>query len=91
MTAEQATTFFQDYGVIIWTLFVLVAVIALLIKMWPTVSRAVHIIDIITELPARLDRIDARIGSVEQEVKTNGGSSIKDAVKRMEDHLYSIK
>jgi hypothetical protein len=28
--------------------------------------------------------------SVEHEVKTNGGSSIKDAVRRIEDRLDSI-
>jgi len=91
MTPEQATTFFRDYGVIIWTIFVLVAIIALLIKAWPAIARLVHIINIINELPSRLDKIEDRLKSVEREVKTNGGSSIKDAVKRMEDHLYSIK
>jgi len=91
MTPEQAATFFYDYGPLIWTVFILIAIIALLVKAWPAISRAVHIIDIINELPARLDTIEDRIKRVEQEVKTNGGSSIKDAVKRMEEHLYSMK
>lgn len=90
MTPEQAVRFFYDYGPIIWTVFILIAVIALLVKAWPAISRAVHIIDIINELPARLDKIESRIEGVEREVTTNGGSSIKDAVKRVEEHLYSI-
>jgi NADH:ubiquinone oxidoreductase subunit D len=91
MTPEQAVRFFYDYGPIIWTVFIFIAVVALLVKAWPAISRAVHIIDIINELPARLDKIENRIGGVEREVTTNGGSSIKDALKRVEDHLYSIK
>lgn len=90
MTPEQAVKFFYDYGPIIWTVFILIAVIALLVKAWPAISRAVYIIDIINGLPARLDKIESRIEGVEREVKTNGGSSIKDAVKRVEEHLYSM-
>jgi len=62
-----------------------------LMKIWPTISKIVYTIDIISELPERLDKIEERLKGVEYEVKTNGGSSIKDAVKRIEDHLYSIK
>ena len=91
MTPEQATTFFRDYGVIIWTVLVLIVVVTLLIKIWPTISRAVHIIDIINELPTRLDKIDGRLEVLEREVTTNGGTSLKDALKRVEDYLYSMK
>jgi len=91
MTPEQAVTFFYDYGPLIWTIFILIAVIALLVKAWPAISRAVHIIDIINELPTRLDKIDIRLEVLEREVTTNGGSSLKDALKRVEDYLYSMK
>ena len=90
MTPEQASQFLMDYGPIIWTVFLILALLATLIKIWPFVSKAVKTIDIISELPDRLDKIEARLMGVEYEVKTNNGSSIKDAVKRIEDHLNKI-
>ena len=90
MTPDQAGQFLMDYGPIIWTVFLIMAIIATLVKIWPFISKVVHTIDIISELPDRLDKIEARLMDVEHEVKTNGGSSIKDAVKRIEDHLNKI-
>jgi len=80
----------MDYGPIIWTVFLITVIVGTLIKIWPFISKVVHTIDIISELPDRLDKIEARLMGVEHEVKTNGGSSIKDAVKRIEDHLNKI-
>jgi hypothetical protein len=91
MTPDQASQFLMDYGPIIWTVFVILAGLGVLVKIWPVISKIVTIVDIISELPERLDKIEQRLETVEHEVKTNGGSSIKDAVKRIEDHLYSIK
>lgn len=90
MTPEQASQFLMDYGPIIWTVFFIVVFVGALIKIWPFISKVVHTIDIISELPDRLDKIESRLMGVEEEVKTNGGSSIKDAVKRIEDHLNKI-
>lgn len=91
MTPDQASQFLMDYGPIIWTVFLITGILAALIKVWPFISKVVKVIDIISELPDRLDKIERRLETVEHEVKTNGGSSIKDAVKRIEDHLYSLK
>ena len=90
MTPEQASQFLMDYGPIIWTVFLIVVFVGALIKIWPFISKVVYTIDIIAELPDRLDKIESRLMDVEQEVKTNGGSSIKDAVKRIEEHLNKI-
>ena len=90
MNPEQASQFLMDYGPIIWTVFLITALVATLIKIWPFISKVVHTIEIISELPDRLDKIEARLMGVEHEVKTNGGSSIKDAVKRIEDRLDNI-
>jgi hypothetical protein len=90
MTPEQASRFLMDYGPIIWTVFLIVGIFAAIVKVWPIISKLVYTIDIIAELPDRLDKIENRLKDVEQEVKTNGGSSIKDAVKRIEDHLNKI-
>ena len=80
----------MDYGPIIWTVFLITVIVGTLIKIWPFISKVVKTIDIISELPDRLDKIEARLMGVEHEVKTNGGSSIKDAVKRIEEHLNKI-
>ena len=90
MTPEQASQFLMDYGPIIWTVFLITVIVGTLIKIWPFISKVVHTIDIISELPDRLDKIETRLMNVENEVRTNGGSSIKDAVKRIEDHLNKI-
>lgn len=91
MSNQQAMQFLTDYGPIIWTVFLFVGILAALIKVWPFISKVVKVIDIISELPARLDKIEHRLENVENEVRTNGGSSIKDAVKRIEEHLYNLK
>jgi len=90
MTTEQASQFLMDYGPLIWTVFLITAIIGVLVKTWPFISKVVHTVEIIAELPDRLDKIETRLMNVEHEVRTNGGSSIKDAVKRIEDHLNKI-
>jgi len=97
MTPEQAGTFLSDYGPFIWVVFVTVMLIGALVKIWPFITSVVKTVEIITELPERFERIDEKLDtlqlrtiSVEKEVQINGGSSIKDAVKRIEDRLDNI-
>jgi hypothetical protein len=97
VTTEQANEFLVDYGPVIWFVFLTVVFLAALVKAWPFISSVVKTVEIITNLPEqmtyiheKLDTLEIRLISVEHEVKTNGGSSIKDAVKRIEDHLNNI-
>jgi hypothetical protein len=97
MTTEQANEFLVDYGPIIWFVFLIVVFLAAIVKAWPFIASVVKTVEIITNLPdqmayihEKLDTLEIRLINVEQEVKTNGGSSIKDAVKRIEEHLNSI-
>jgi hypothetical protein len=97
VTTEQANEFLVDYGPVIWFVFLAVVFLAALVKAWPFIASVVKTVEIITNLPdqmtyihEKLDTLEIRLISVEQEVKTNGGSSIKDAVKRIEEHLNSI-
>jgi uncharacterized membrane protein len=97
MTTEQANQFFMDYGPIIWVIFLTVVFLAVVVKAWPFITGVVTTVEIIASLPnelkyihEKLDTLEIRIISVENEVKINGGSSIKDAVKRIEDRLDSI-
>jgi hypothetical protein len=97
VTTEQANEFLVDYGPVIWFVFLIVVFLAAIVKAWPFIANVVKTVEIITNLPdqmtyihEKLDTLEIRLISVEHEVKTNGGSSIKDAVKRIEDHLNNI-
>jgi hypothetical protein len=97
VTPEQANQFLMDYGPTVWFIFLSVASVAVAVKAWPFITSVVKTVEIITELPDRFQRIDEKLDtleirliSVEHEVKTNGGSSIKDAVRRIEERLDSI-
>lgn len=98
MTTEQANEFLMNYGPVIWFVFLTVVFLAAIVKAWPFIASVVKTVEIITELPEqmtyiheKLDTLEIRLISVEHEVKTNGGSSIKDAVKRIENRLDTIK
>lgn len=97
MNIEQANQFLMDYGPIIWAVLLTVGLLSVLVKSWPFIASVVKTVEIISSLPEelqyihrKLDTLEIRIISVENEVKINGGSSIKDAVKRIEDRLDSI-
>jgi hypothetical protein len=97
MTPEQAGTFLSDYGPFIWVIFITIVFIGGVVKMWPFITSVVKTVEIITGLPTelkyihdKLDTLEIRIINVETEVKLNSGSSLKDAVKRIEDRLDNI-
>jgi len=97
MTADQANQFLVDYGPFVWFVVLTLGTVTIFVKSWPFFTSVVKTVEIITELPDRfhkidekLDTLEIRLISVEHEVKTNGGSSIKDAVRRIEDRLDTL-
>jgi hypothetical protein len=84
MTQEQLNAFMLDYGPVLWAIFLAFVGVSLLVRSWPFIKGVVKTVEIIEELPDRLDRIERQIATVEKEVVTNSGSSLKDAVKRIE-------
>jgi len=84
MTPDQLNAFMTDYGPVIWTVVFIFLGIGVLRKSWPFIKGVVKTVEIIEDLPVRLDRIERRIETVEYEVVTNSGASLKDAVKRIE-------
>jgi hypothetical protein len=97
MSPDQANQLLMDYGPFVWFVILTVGAVTIFVKTWPFVSSVVKTVEIITELPDRfhkidekLDTLEIRLISVEHEVKTNGGSSIKDAVRRIEERLDTI-
>lgn len=57
-----------------------VLLIGVVIKLWPFVKNAVAIVDALVTLPEMKKQID----SIHHETHTNKGTSIKDAVERLE-------
>jgi hypothetical protein len=97
VTPDQANQFLIDYGFVLGFVVLTVGGLAVFVKAWPFITSVVKTVEIITSLPEqlsyiheKLDTLEIRLISVEHEVKTNGGSSIKDAVKRIEDRLDNI-
>lgn len=88
MTTQQWNQFMMDYGPFIWFIFLLILTIGVIVKSWPIISGLVHTVEIIQELPERLNAIEDRLKLVETEVTTNSGKSLKDAVKRIETKVY---
>lgn len=84
MTPEQLNAFMTDYGPVLWAIFLTFIGISVIVKSWPFIKGVVKTVEIIEDLPNRLDRIERQIASVEKEVLTNSGSSLKDAVRRIE-------
>jgi hypothetical protein len=97
MTTEQATEFLNDYGPFIWFVFLTVIFIGAIVKVWPFITSVVKTVEIISSLPEKFKYVHETLGqlqeglkAVEHEVKTNGGSSIKDAVMRIEKRLDTL-
>jgi hypothetical protein len=97
MTAQQTAEFLNDYGPIIWFVFLLVISLAAIVKAWPFIAKVVKTVEIISSLPEKFKYVHETLGclqeglkAVEHEVKTNGGSSIKDAILRIEKRLDTL-
>jgi hypothetical protein len=70
-----------------------VALIALIIKLWPFIKNAVAIVDALVTLPAvlgRLASVEAKVDGIHHETHKNDGSSIKDAVGRVEEGVAGL-
>lgn len=91
MTTQQWNQFMMDYGPFIWFMFLFSVSVWAIVKSWPFLSGLVHTVEIIQGLPERLDSLQQQIDAVQKEVTTNSGSSLKDAVKRIETKIYSEK
>lgn len=64
----------------------IIGVVVVLVKVWPFVSNAVDIVDALVKLPDLAHKVD----EIHHEVHYNNGSSVKDAVTRIEKRLDSV-
>lgn len=70
------------------------AVIAFFVKGWPKLRAFVKVMDALTTLPefmadttATLKSQDEKIAEIHHQVQYNNGTSVKDSIERIEDHL----
>ena len=78
-------------AIVIVALFVLTR---LLMRFWPWLKKVIFVTDsigrlvsmstVIEQLPAFIERTDTAIADIRHEVKFNNGSSVKDAIGRVE-------
>lgn len=76
----QNVSVFQAVG---WVLGGL-AVIAFIVKGWPKIRAAVRLIDALGELPQFMADTTQKINDIHHEVHYNNGTSVKDAISRLE-------
>lgn len=82
MTESSLTTLFGDLTVvqaIVW-FTAAAALIALVVKLWPVIKKFVATVDALADLPGKLALVD----EIHHEVRPNTGSSLNDAVRRVE-------
>lgn len=87
MTGEQFDALVSEYGWIVAVSIVLFGFFVMLGKAWSSIVKFVKVVDILIDLPDKLQAIEDKIQSIEHEVTTNSGTSIKDAIKRIEERL----
>lgn len=87
MTSEQFNTLVAEYGWVVAISMVIIGFFTMLGKAWNSIVKFIKVVDILIDLPDKLQTIEDKIQNVEHEVTTNSGTSIKDAVRRIEERL----
>lgn len=98
MTNSQILGWADSYGLFAAALILVVVILigggVLIKKSWGAIAGLVRTVEIIADLPDRLDKIDALqvqkasdIAAIKQELTTNHGTSLKDSVYRIERQL----
>lgn len=59
-------------------------IVRLLVKFWPWLRKVMALTSALAQLPDFIERTDKRIAEIHHEVHYNNGSSVKDAVERVE-------
>jgi len=89
MSEDQLATIFGDVTVVQFVLWLLaaVALLVLIVKAWPFVSRFVATMNALTKLPEKLDLID----DIYHELHPNSGLSMRDSTNRTEKQVAELK
>ena len=97
MSLQQFSTFILDYGGVGIIILVVVFGISALVKMWPMLVKFISVGSAVAELPETLatlsektEKLETTLQIIKKEVLPNGGSSLRDAVNRVEANMQEI-
>lgn len=77
---------------VIWAVGAL-AVFTFIAKAWPFIRNTFRILDALVRLPEVMEKVDdmtAQVSEIHHEVHYNNGSSVKDAVRRVEEGVTGL-
>lgn len=69
------------------------AVLTFVVKAWPFIRNTFRILDALVQLPDVIRKVDdmtAQVAEIHHEVHYNNGSSVKDAVRRVEEGVQGL-
>jgi hypothetical protein len=78
---------------VVWIVGAL-AVLTFVVKAWPFIRNTFRILDALVRLPDVMEKVDdmtAQVSEIHHEVHYNNGSSVKDAVRRVETKLGRVE
>lgn len=85
------------YGVTIAAIVLTIVGIVILVRVWPFIRNAVRIVDTLVGLPTFAEKVEEKLGEhgeilerLDKEVHTNGGSSLRDAIVRIETNVGTV-
>jgi hypothetical protein len=67
------------------------AVLAFVVKAWPFIRNMFNILDALVNLPKYMDDTSEKLESIHHEVNYNNGSSVKDAITRIESGVMKAE
>lgn len=99
MTREQLEALLGDLSAVQVGFWIVAAIllIAAIVRLWPWITKSIKTIDALAGLPdfmrrteQFMKRTEARVEEIHHEVQFNNGSSVKDAVKRVETGMVGL-
>jgi hypothetical protein len=55
----------------------------LTVKLLRLLRRLARLVDVFEQIPGRMDRVEVQVGDIREQMHTNGGSTLRDEVKRI--------
>lgn len=97
MSLQQFWTFILDYGGAGLIALVIIVGISAIVKMWPMLVKFISVGSAVADLPETLatltektEKLETTLQIIKKEVLPNGGSSLRDAVNRMEANMQEV-
>lgn len=67
------------------------AVLAFIVKAWPFIRNVFNVLDALSTLPKFMQETSEKLKSIHHEVNYNNGSSVKDAITRIESGVMKAE